>query len=76
MLALLRGLPAGARMGVALTLAGLTIDIAVHASSETAAAGPAALAGHLVTLAGMITAMAAVLWLGLRGSRGAGGRRR
>ena len=76
MLALLRGLPAGARWGVALTLAGLAIDIAVHASGEAAATGPAALAGHLVTLAGMVMATAAVVWLGLRGSREAGGRRR
>ena len=76
MLALVRGLPAVARWGVALTLTGLAIDIAVHSAGEAAASGTAAAVGHLVTLVGMVVAIAGVVPLGLRGSRGAEGRRR
>ena len=77
MLALLRGMPAVARWGIALTLAGLAIDIAVHTTADSAfPTGGAAAAGHLVTLAGMLVAMGSVIHLGLRGWRGAEGRRR
>ena len=76
MLALFRGLPAASRVGAALTLVGLGIDLVVHAAGGDAAAGTAAAMGHLVTLVGMVLAIAGVMWLGLRGSPGASARER
>jgi hypothetical protein len=76
MLALFRGLPAASRWGVALTVAGLAVDLVVHAAGGAALEGTPAAVGHLVTLMGMVVALAGVMWLGLRGSPGATARGR
>ena len=76
MLALFRGLPAASRVGAAITLFGLAIDVAVHAAGGNVSTGTAAAIGHLVTLGGMVLAIAGVMWLGLRGSPGAPARER
>ena len=76
MLALFRGLPAASRWGVALTLAGLAVDLVVHAAGGNALEGTPAAVGHLITLMGMVVALSGVMWLGLRGSPGAPARGR
>ena len=76
MLAPFRALPAASRMGAALTLIGLAIDLVVHAAGGDATRGNAAAAGHLLTLVGMVVAVAGVMWLGLRGSPGTPARER
>jgi hypothetical protein len=68
MLALFRGLPAVSRWGVSFTLIGLAIDLVVHAAGGAATTGFAAAAGHLLTLIGMVVAIAGVVWMGLRAS--------
>lgn len=68
MLALFRVLPAVSRWGVALTLVGLVIDLVVHTAGGAATTGPAAVAGHLLTLIGMVVSIAGVVWMGLRAS--------
>ncbi|MGH2710600.1 MAG: hypothetical protein ACRDH9_05285 [Actinomycetota bacterium] len=74
---LFRGLPAASRLGVALTLVGLAIDLVVHAVGGALTRGPAAAAGHLSTLIGMVVAIAGVMWMGLRAtSRSAAEERR
>jgi hypothetical protein len=75
-LALLRVLPAASRWGVALTVAGLGIDLVVHVGGGEATTGTAAAIGHLLTLLGMVVAVAGVMWLGLRGSLGGPARER
>ncbi len=71
MLALIRGLPAASRWGVALTVVGLVIDLVVHVAGGEATRGAAAAGGHLFTLVGMVVAVVGVMWLGLRDSLGA-----
>jgi hypothetical protein len=76
MLALIRGLPAASRWGVAVTFVGLGVDLVVHAAGGEATRGAAAAVGHLFTLVGMVVSVVGVMWLGLRGSLGALARER
>ncbi|MGH2685734.1 MAG: hypothetical protein ACRDJP_09745, partial [Actinomycetota bacterium] len=55
--------------GLAVLLVGFVIDVAAHLSRPE---GPLALAGHLVTLAGMLLAVSGVLGLALRRPTGDG----
>lgn len=68
MLALFRGLPAASRLGVTLTLVGLGIDLVVHVAGGATATGRGAMVGHVLTLGGMVLALAGVVWMGLRAS--------
>ena len=76
LLALVRALPVVSRWGVALTLVGLALDLAVHVAGGSAATGTFALVGHLVTLTGMVVSITGVMWMGIRGSTRAASERR
>ena len=60
----LRGLPGLTRVGVVALLAGLAIDVVAHVGWTAGL-----VAGHLVTLAGMVVATAGVLALAVHRPR-------
>ncbi|MCA1846617.1 MAG: hypothetical protein LC792_26160 [Actinobacteria bacterium] len=67
MLSVLRSLPPVVRAGFVIVLAGAVVDTTYHlAPHRTGAMAWAGLAGHLVTLAGMVVAIVGVAGVGLR----------
>jgi len=67
MLSVLRSLPPVVRAGFVLVLAGAMVDTTYHlAPHRTGLMAWAGLAGHLVTLAGMVVAIVGVAGVGLR----------
>ena len=67
MLAALRSLPPLVRVGFALVLLGGVVDTTYHLAPQRAGVMEwAGLAGHLVTLAGMVVAVVGVVGVGLR----------
>lgn len=67
MLSVLRSLPPLVRIGFVIVLLGGVIDTTYHlAPHRTGLMAWAGLAGHLVTLAGMVVAVVAVVGVGLR----------
>jgi hypothetical protein len=70
-LATLRELPRLTQAGIAMLLFGLVIDLLAHLGWTSGMA-----VGHLVTLAGMVVALAGVLALGLSGNAKARQQRR
>lgn len=67
MLSILRSLPPVVRAGFILVLAGAVVDTTYHlAPHRTGLMAWAGLAGHLVTLVGMVVAIVGVAGVGLR----------
>lgn len=66
-LSVLRPLPPLVRVGFVIVLAGAVVDTTYHlAPHRTGVMAWAGLAGHLVTLVGMVVAMVGVAGVGLR----------
>jgi hypothetical protein len=67
MLSVFRSLPPLVRAGFAVVLAGAVVDTTYHlARQRTGVMAWAGLAGHLVTLVGMVVAIVGVAGVGLR----------
>jgi hypothetical protein len=66
-LALDASVPPLVRWGIRILLVGLAVDLAVHILDR--ASGPVAAIGHLVTLAGMVIAVAGTVALALSSGR-------
>lgn len=67
MLSIVRSLPPLVRAGFAIVLLGGVVDTTYHlAPSRTGVMAWAGLAGHLVTMAGMVVAVVGVVGVGLR----------
>lgn len=68
--ALWRDLPTVMRWGAVIMVVGLAVDVVTHvAAGGEMPTGPAAAAGHALTLGGMVLALIGLLWLGFRSTR-------